>query len=171
MSAAASRYYYSQSTQTDEVITISLWPYRSLSIEGFRIVIGSIALALSIVGIGFMMMGAWPVLGFLGLEIAVVWFAFKLNYRAGRLIETIFISKSGVTIERTDWRGRPASQHIDSPWVTAELVPKTARRRKLMLSVHGNTVEIGAFLPPIEKPALAKALNDALLRMRSQHQS
>jgi len=168
MTAAPSRYYYSQSTETDEVIIISLWPYRSLSIQGFRIVIGAIALALSIVGIGFMMMGAWPVLGFLGLEIAIVWFAFKLNYRAGRLIETIFISKSGVTIERTDWRGRPARQQIDSPWVIAKLVPQTARRRRLMLTVHGDHIEIGAFLPPVEKPPLAQALNDAFLRMRNQ---
>jgi len=170
MAPAPARYYYTQSTQTDDVITISLWPYRSLSVRGFRIVIGLIALALSAVGIGFMLIGAWPVIGFLGLEIAIVWVAFKLNYRAGRLIETISINKSGVSIETIDWRGHPTHQHIDSPWVVAKLTPAdSGKRRKLILTVHGKNIEIGAFLPPIEKPALAKALNDSLLRIRHQH--
>jgi len=128
MAPAPARYYYTQSTQTDDVITISLWPYRSLSVRGFRIVIGLIALALSAVGIGFMLIGAWPVIGFLGLEIAIVWVAFKLNYRAGRLIETISINKSGVSIETIDWRGHPTHQHIDSPWVVAKLTHKATGR-------------------------------------------
>lgn len=168
MASAPTKYYYTKTTQTDDVITITLWPYRSLSAKGFRIVICSIALVLSAVGIGFMMVGAWPVMGFLGLEVGIVWFAFKLNYRAGRLVETICINQSGVTIERIDWRGRPTQQHIDSPWVVADLISERGKRRKLVLTAHGKDIEIGAFLPPIEKPPLANALNESLGRMRHQ---
>lgn len=162
---APTRWYHSQQHE-NEMITITMWPYRSLSPLGFRLVIAFFALALSALGLGFMLLGAWPVVGFLGLEIGIVWMAFKVNYRAGQLVERVFISPGGVTIERTDWRGQARQQQLDSPWVTAELLPARAERNKLLLKMHAQSVEIGAFLPPVEKPSLADALNDAFYRMR-----
>ena len=44
---------------------------------------------LSTIGVGFFLAGAWPVIGFLGLELLVVWRAFNLNYRAAKVRETI----------------------------------------------------------------------------------
>ena len=34
-------------------------------------------------------MGAWPVVGFFGLDILLIQFAFRLNYRAARAAEEI----------------------------------------------------------------------------------
>lgn len=158
--------WYHHQTNTEEMITITMWPYRSLSVRGFRLVIAFFAIALSGLALGFMLLGAWPVVGFLGLEIGIVWFAFRMNYRAGQLVEKVSISPQGVIIERTDWKGRTRQQCLESPWITAELFPPKAKRRKLLLKWHAHTVEVGAFLPPVEKPSLATALNHALSRMR-----
>lgn len=158
--------WFHQHKNEKEMITITMWPYRSLSIQGFRVIIGFFAIALTGLSLGFMMLGAWPVVGFLGLEIGIVWLAFRMNYRAGQLVEKVHISTSGVTIERTDWKGSSKQHTLDSPWVSAELFPPKAKRKKLLLKMHAESFEIGAFLPPVEKPALAKALNDAFIRMR-----
>ena len=84
---------------------ITLWPYRSLSLRGFQIFIAVLASLMSLIGLGFYLLGAWPVIGFLGLEILVVWYAFKWNYRSGQLVETVAISPQQVDVTRTDWRG------------------------------------------------------------------
>ena len=68
---------------------MTIWPHRSLSPKGFGIVMGVLAGFLFLIGLGFFLAGAWPVIGFLGLELLVVWGAFKLNYRAARHRETI----------------------------------------------------------------------------------
>lgn len=149
-----------------ETITITLWPYRSLSVTGFRIVMAAFCAAILALGLGFFFLGAWPVVGFLGVEIGIVWYAFRLNYRSGQLVETIRIKRTGVDIERTDWRGRNRNRNFSGPWVEAVLIPLSDRRDRLVLRHHAEQYEIGAFLPPVEKQPLARALNDAFARMR-----
>ena len=78
---------------------ITIWPHRSLSLKGFYIVMGLLAGFLFIIGVGFFLAGAWPVIGFLGLELLVVWGAFKLNYRAARHRETIHTTTDELTFE------------------------------------------------------------------------
>ena len=64
--------------------TMTIWPYRSLSPRGFALVMIALGALAFCIGLGFFLMGAWPVIGFLGLELLVVWFAFRMNYRAAR---------------------------------------------------------------------------------------
>ena len=68
---------------------LTIWPHRSLSKKGFLILMSVLAGLLFAIGVGFFLAGAWPVIGFLGLELLVVYGAFKLNYRAARRRETI----------------------------------------------------------------------------------
>ena len=164
--ASQLRWQHKTSDTGAQVITIRLWPYRSLSLRGFRMVMGALTLAIFTLGLGFFLLGAWPVIGFLGAEIGLVWFVFRLNYRAGQLVEEIIIRSASVTITRTNWRGRQKTFVLDSAWIKAELVPKKTRRRKLFLRHHSYRFEIGEFLPPTEKPSLASALNDAFKRVR-----
>ena len=149
-----------------ETYVITLWPYRSLSLKGFRIFMAVLASLMSLIATGFFLLGAWPVIGFLGAEILIVWFAFKMNYRAGQLVEKVEITPAYVQITRTNWRGNKTQTCLDSPWVHAELLEEQEHRPKLFLRAHAQQMEIGSFMPPVEKNALAKALNDALMRVR-----
>jgi uncharacterized membrane protein len=151
---------------TTETYVITLWPYRSLSLKGFRIFMAVLASLMSIIATGFFLLGAWPVIGFLGAEILIVWLAFKMNYRAGQLVEKVEITPSYVQITRTNWRGNETQICLDSPWVRAKLLEEQEHRPKLFLCAHAQETEIGSFMPPVEKSALAKALNEALIRMR-----
>ena len=149
-----------------ETVTITLWPHRSLSYKGFRLLMLCLASLMSMIATGLYMLGAWPVIGFLGAEIFIIWFAFKMNYKSGQLIETVVITPGRVKITRTDWRGRQTGLTFESAWIRAELTSKSKYRPKLFLRHHSQKIEIGAFMPPVEKKPLAKALNEALLRMR-----
>ena len=154
-----------------ETYVITLWPYRSLSVRGFRIFMAVLASLMSIIATGFFLLGAWPVIGFLGAEILIVWFAFKVNYRAGQLVETVKITPDYVQITRTNWRGNETQTCLDSPWVRAELFKEQEHRPKLFLRAHAQKMEIGTFMPLVEKNALAKALNDALMRVRFENEA
>ena len=68
------RWVHDKSAENGEKIIITLWPYRSLSLQGFRILIAVLASLMSLIGLGFYLIGAWPVVGFLGLEIFIVWY-------------------------------------------------------------------------------------------------
>ena len=144
---------------------ITLWPYRSLSLRGFRIFIAVLASLMSLIGAGFYLLGAWPVVGFLGLEILIICYAFKWNYRTGQLVETVAITPQQVDITRTDWRGRSKTICLNGAWIRAELDTKE-RKCRLYLQQHAYKLEIGAFMPPAEKPPLAVALNKAFARQR-----
>ena len=95
------RWVHDKSPENGEKIIITLWPYRSLSLQGFRILIAVLASLMSLIGLGFYLIGAWPVVGFLGLEIFIVWYAFKWNYRSGQLVETVAITPQKVDVIRT----------------------------------------------------------------------
>ena len=160
------RWYHDKTDAGAEAIVITLWPYRSLSLRGFQIFLIVLTGLMSLIGIGFYLLGAWPVIGFLGLEIFVVWYAFKWNYRSGQLVETVEITPQQVDVTRTDWRGRTTTVRLNGAWIKVELDTKEKRREKLYLRHHAHRLEIGAFMPPSEKPSLARALNMAFTRLR-----
>ena len=160
------RWYHNKTEAGAEAIVITLWPYRSLSLRGFQILIAVLASLMTVIGLGFYLLGAWPVIGFLGLEILVVWYAFKWNYRSGQLVETVAITPQQVDVTRTDWRGRETTVRLSGAWIKAELDVKEKRRERLYLRQHAHKLEIGAFMPPSEKLSLANALNDAFSRLR-----
>ena len=82
-------HYHASPHALSDIIT--LWPHRSLSQRGFLIVMTAIATLCFIVGTGFFLLGAWPVIGFLGLEFVAVYLAFHYNYRAARAHEQLLI--------------------------------------------------------------------------------
>ena len=158
-------------SQTLERLTI--WPHRSLSQKGFAILIASLVGLLSTIGIGFFLAGAWPVIGFFGLELLVVWSAFHLNYRAAKVRETIETSTEILKIEQTDERGKSAITEFPVGWLRVHLSPSvtpdlSARyRQRVILSSHGRQAEVGAFLHPAEKAELRREIDGMVSRSRA----
>jgi len=147
-----------------------LWPHRSLSQKGFRILMLVLAFFMFVIGLIFFLMGAWPVIGFLGLEILVVWAAFRLNYRAARQREKITADPSVFRIERTCPDGRTAVEEMPSPWLRAELEPpapaRAGRAQRLVVKSHGRKTEIGPFLHTVEKQELLPELHAMLNKVQ-----
>ena len=77
-----------------------LYPNRSLPTAGFVAVMAVVIAANLTFGTAFLVLGAWPVLGFCGLDIFLVWLAFKLSYRQGRLRERVRLTADELRVSR-----------------------------------------------------------------------
>ena len=78
----------------------SLVPHRSLSPEGFKWLIRGAIAANLLIGLPMMLLGAWPVLGFMGLDVWLLWFMFKRSYLDARRSETLLLTDRELIIDR-----------------------------------------------------------------------
>lgn len=139
-----------------------LTPHRSLSPRGFVTLMAAISVICFTAGMVFFLAGAWPVMGFFGLDVLLVYTAFKLNYRAARLYETVVIAGDSLTVTRVQPSGVASSWTFNPYWARLELAPGRGRASELSLSSHGRKLVFGSFLTEAEKQDFATALQDAL---------
>ena len=149
------------------LIDAELRPHRSLGRAGFLVLMGCLALASFGAGVAFALAGAWPVIGFFGLDVALVWLAFRLNYRGGRAVERLRLSAERCDVERVGPAGRVERWSFQPFWLRAELEAPDEHRCRLTLSSRGTRVSLGAFLAPEERRALYRTLREALDGLRS----
>ena len=146
--------------------TFVLRPHRSLGPRGFLIfmsVYGAISFA---AGIAFLSMGAWPVLGFCGLDVALVWWAFRANYCAARQTETIEVTPDELAVCARDGRGRERTARFNPYWLRVEVLELRGDVCELRLTSKGRGVAVGRFLSDPERRDLAVALREAVAGVR-----
>jgi len=138
-------------------------PHRSLSGAGFVIVMvlfGTVSFA---AGVFFLTLGAWPVLGFFGLDVVLLYVAFRLNYRQAAAYEEVRVTPSALTMRQVSRRGQVREWTLNPVW--ARLDRETHEEfglQKLFLVSHGKRLSIAGFLGPREKESFADALAAAL---------
>ncbi len=98
-----------------------LLPHRSLPPRGFHVLMLILGLVSLAVGIGFVSIGAWPVVGFFGLDVALVYIAFRLNYRSARCRETLRLADDAFTVERVNVRGNRRLWRFQPFWLRVVL--------------------------------------------------
>ena len=150
------------STAPDSRFSAVLLPHRSLGRKGFIVLMGVISVVSFLTGVAFYMKGAWPVLGFFGLDILLIYGAFRLNYRAGRIYETVELSDSELKVTRFHPSGRAESWSFNPYWVRLELEESESSANRLSLRSHGRVLPFGNFLSDDEKRGFAHALDAAL---------
>jgi uncharacterized membrane protein len=144
-----------------------LMPYRSLPPRGFNILMLVLAGISVIVGIVFVSMGAWPVCGFFGLDVGLVYLAFRLSYRSARQRETLRLADEELTVERVGIRGDRRLWRFQPFWVRVIFEEHADESNRLVLASHGKTLPIGTFLPHPVRREVATTLRDALSRWRA----
>jgi len=138
-------------------------PHRSLSGKGFIAVMALVGGLSFAGGMFFFLMGAWPVIGFLGLDVLLVYWAFRANYRAAAAFEEVTVTASQLRVRRVSHRGQ-----VDE-WTLNPLWTKLDREKheefgllKLFLVSRGRRLAVAGFLSPKEKESFAEALSAAL---------
>ena len=139
-----------------------LAPNRSLGRAGFIAVMAGVIVISVGLGVFFLLQGAWPVLGFFGLDIALLYLAFRLSYRSGRLRETIRVSADEVVVRRIAPNGRTMEWRFNPYWLRVTLDDPVEHHSQIILTSHGRSIVIGPFLAPEERTSLVRALRDAL---------
>jgi uncharacterized membrane protein len=150
-------------TQEPPIFSAVLTPHRSLSRKGFAalmLVLGVISFA---TGMVFLLAGAWPVLGFCGLDVLLIYWAFQVSYRRARAYEQVTVTASELTVRKVSHRGRISEWTLNPLWVKLDrVVHAEFGIERLFLVSRGRRLAIAGFLGPQEKESFALALSAAL---------
>ena len=144
-----------------------LSPHRSLELRNFRLLMGLLGLISLAAGIGFVSIGAWPVIGFFGLDVALIYLAFRLSYRSARQSETIRLAGDVFSVERVSVQGERRRWRFQPFWVRVILEERPDASNRLLVASHGRSLVIGDFVPPTTRRELAVTLREALARWRN----
>jgi uncharacterized membrane protein len=142
-------------------------PHRSLGRHGFLVVMLAVAGVSFIAGMVFLIAGAWPVTGVFGLDVALIYCAFRANYRAARAYEQIVVTPTEIVFHKisakgvvTEWRANPLWVRLDRD------VHEEFGVQSLHLTSRGQRRQIAGFLSPDEKESFGAALQAALAAAR-----
>lgn len=154
-------------TQADPLFSARLRPHNTLSPRGRRAVVLLIVALAAIPGIVFLMIGAWPVLGFMGLDVVLAWWALSHATRHGKRCEQITLWREQLEVLQTSPKGEQSKLQF-SPASVRLLVTRDFEERTTSLSLRsdGREVEIGAFMHPADKASFAKEFGRALRKAR-----
>lgn len=119
-----------------------------------------------VAGMVFLMLGAWPVFGFFGLDVALLYAAFKLNYRSGQLYETLELTPELLQLTRFHPSGRREVFDFNPFWVRVRFSERADGRTSLHLAAEGRETRFAHFLTDDERRAFADALSGALADAR-----
>lgn len=146
-----------------KIFSAMITPHRSLGPKGFLIFMLCLGCLSFIAGVVFVSLGAWPVFGFFGLDVLLVYFAFRANYRSARGYEEVTVTASELTVRKVNPRGGVRQWTLNPLWVRLErIVHDEFGIERLFLISHGRRIAIAGFLSPAEKASFAQALTGAL---------
>ena len=150
-----------------ELFSALLTPHRSLNRTGFVVLMALLSVVSFGAGLAFLLMGAWPVFGFFGLDVLVIYWAFRINFRRARASEEIRVTPSELRVRRVSHRGHVVEFVLNPLWVQLDQkIHAEYGIEKLYLLSKGRRVAIASFLGPDEKASFAKALTAALQAAR-----
>jgi uncharacterized membrane protein len=138
-------------------------PHRSLNRAGFLIVMAAVSAVSFVAGTVFLLMGAWPVFGFFGLDVLLVYWAFRANYRAAAAYEEVTVTPTELRVRKVSHRGRVSEWSFNPLWVRLERDRHDEfGLQGLFVVSRGRRLPIANVLSPQEKESFATALAEAI---------
>ena len=145
------------------IFSAVITPHRSLQRTGFLVLMIAFGGVSFVAGILFWIVGAWPVFGFFGLDIALLYWAFRLNYRHAGAYEEVKVTPSALTVRKVSHHGRSREWVLNPLWVKLDMTEvHEFGIDRLFLLARGKELSIASFLGPDEKASFAKELGAAL---------
>lgn len=159
------------STDGDDPIRFSrvLRPHRSSSERAIRIVTLFVLFLFIPTGTAFLVVGAWPVFGFMGLEVAALIFALRYNHKVGSAFEAISISERTFKVSKVDHWGKRKHWTFQPQWLQVRI---DGTSKQLIAGTHGKRIVIGKFLNEDEREDLCEVLKEEIRRLQDlRHQT
>lgn len=145
-----------------------LEPPRSLSPRGFNRVMLFFGVMSLIPGLIFYAMGAWPIVGFLGLDVLAVWAVFKLNFRSQTARTYVRVTADVVDLRKVDGWGRERSARLPSHFARVEFDRAATGPNALRLASSARAYPLGEHLTPRERETFARRLSQAISDARRE---
>jgi uncharacterized membrane protein len=150
-----------------KIFSALLTPHRSLNRTGFLVVMAALSVVSFAAGIAFLIIGAWPVVGFFGLDVLAIYWAFRINFRRARAYEEVSVTPCELRLRRVSHRGHVMEWVFNPLWVQLDQVAhEEFGIERLYLVSKGRRVAVASFLGADEKASFAKALVAALAAAR-----
>ncbi|TCM54346.1 putative membrane protein [Rhizobium sp. PP-F2F-G48] len=149
------------------VFAAELTPYRSLGRKGLHVVFFIAALMSLVHVFVFLVIGAWPVVLFFGLDFVLLFGAFWLNNRSARMREEVSISRTDVAVRKFTATGR-MTEHRFNPFSTRFDVARHDEIGIVSMQVRDRlrATDIGSFLNRDDRETFATAFSGALARVK-----
>jgi uncharacterized membrane protein len=145
------------------IFSAVITPHRSLGHVGFLVLMILFGGVSFVTGIMFLVSGAWPVFGFFGLDVLLLYWAFRLNYRHAMAYEEVTVTPAALTVRKVSHRGKAREWVLNPLWVRLDKVShEEFGIERLFLTSRGRSLAVGNFLGPDEKASFARALGDAI---------
>ena len=145
------------------IFSAVITPHRSLGNVGFLVLMIAFGAVSFIAGVAFLLMGAWPVFGFFGLDVLLLYWAFRLNYRHAGAYEEVKVTPSMLILRKVSHHGRAREWVLNPLWVKLDkVVHEEYGLERLFLVTRGKQLAIANFLGPDEKASFAQQLGQAL---------
>ena len=153
--------------QAKPLFAATLTPHRSLSPRGKRVVIGLVAALALVPGLVFYVAGAWPVVGFMGLDVLAIWVALTVSMRGGKSYEVVTLWPGTLELKKVDAKGAEDVLTF-LPSNVRFVIDRDFNERVtgLWLKERDRRVALGVFLSTEEKLSFSKAFGTALKRAR-----
>lgn len=150
----------------DSVFDAVLYPNRSLPRSGYIAVMAVVIASNLFFGTYFFLKGAWPIVGFCGLDVFAVWLAFRLSYRQGRLCERVRVTPDEMWVARVLPSGHETRWRLQPFWTRVAIDRPVGHESQVRVTSRGGVLILGAFLSPEERGRFADALGEALGKAR-----
>jgi uncharacterized membrane protein len=149
------------------LLDLTLRPNRSLSPAHARWVIGGVAAVFMLGALRFLVLGAWPVLPFMALDVALLWWAFRASYRSGRAYETVRLDADALTVRKVSARGLERRFRLEPFWARARLDTLPSGDNRLWLASRETRVLVGQCLSPPEREGVHAVIAASLEKWRA----
>ncbi len=155
------------SNRQDDVFTARLTPYRSLPPRRFVQLMLALGVYNFCAGTLFLWLGAWPVFGFLGLEFAAIYGAFRWNYWRARAYEDVRISRDLLLIRAVSAHGKVNEYRLNPLWSRINIERgEDGTVRRIAITSRGTSLELGSFLTIPDRTRFAVRFAGAMRRIR-----
>ena len=148
-----------------------LEPPRSLSTRGLNRVMLMLGAFSAVFSLGFLLMGAWPIAGFLGVEILALWLVFQWSFRAQTARTYVRVTADEVDVRKVDGWGRERRASMASHFARVEFDRTATGPNALRLATSRSAYPLGEFLTPRERETFARRLMQAISDARRERYS
>jgi uncharacterized membrane protein len=140
-----------------------LRPHRSLGPRGFRILMFCVCVVSTMASLPFFVMGAWPVIGFFGLDVLLLYWAFQWSYRTARAREEVTVTPIELRVRKISHWGQASEHRFNPAWVRLyREEDEEFGLLRLAIAERQKLVDVGGFLAPVERAEFARDFGSAL---------
>lgn len=146
-----------------QIFAARLTPHRSLSRRNFHVLLAIFCGAAFLTSLPFLILGAWPVAGFMGLDVLIFWCAFRANFRSARAYEDVIVTPLELAVAKVSPRGTRREWRFNPIWVRLQRKEdEEFGLERLDIVSRGQNLEVGGFLGPEARAEFASKLGLAL---------